>query len=245
MKRKVGPLPLWAWVLIAGGTIGIVWYLRSPGASAAPADVVLDSSLPATSGPQADLGGGGSGTIADIPRYNADDVMDELLGIGASIAALPGGGQGITDPDPPTQTWAGQIDSVRETFESLNALAALFTPKTTAAKTTSGGKAAKKKKPPQGELEVVGKRTPAQMRADNPAMVERVKKRMLAEKKKHPGSGGAANNGKAKASTAIRRTTVAQTVAPARKREAPHQPAKVTVKSGGGNNQKSRTKRRS
>lgn len=240
MKRKIGPLPLWAWVLIAGGTIGIVWYLRSP-QTAAPAEVALDSSLPATAGPQADLGGGGSGLLADLPRYNADDVMDELLGLGAAIAAIPGGGQGIADPEPPTQTWAGQIEELRQAAESFNALQDLLRPKDEKPKETGTGK---KKKPRQGEVEVVGKRSPAQMRKDNPEMVERVKARILKEKKRHPGSGGAANNGNAKASTSIRRTTVEQTVAPARKREAPHQPAKVTIKSGGGNNQKGRTAKR-
>lgn len=36
--KKYGPFPVWAWALIVGGGLGLVWFLRSRSGGAAPAD---------------------------------------------------------------------------------------------------------------------------------------------------------------------------------------------------------------
>jgi len=33
LKKKIGPLPMWAWVLIVGGGIGVLWYMSSKSSS--------------------------------------------------------------------------------------------------------------------------------------------------------------------------------------------------------------------
>lgn len=35
---KIGPLPAWAWAILAGGGIGLIWFLRQRKSPAAPAD---------------------------------------------------------------------------------------------------------------------------------------------------------------------------------------------------------------
>lgn len=121
MKRKIGPLPLWAWVLIAGGTVGIVWYLRS-GSSSSSSGAPVDGSLPATGAAPGDAlgsGGGGSDLAPAAPftgTATTDDIYGALLGPSGQISA-----QGLTDggADSPLQTWGGEVNDVAEGIGAL------------------------------------------------------------------------------------------------------------------------------
>lgn len=247
MKRKLGPLPVWAWVLIAGGTIGIIWYLRTPSSAAVSPTSIYDSSLPATAGPAqavdtATGGGGGGGAVSPVPGAvtTTDDIWLQLMELQGDVAALSGG-QGLTDPPPATTSWASQFAEVAAAITTVRDLENQLSGSKTAKERQADKKAAEKAKDKAAETAqgAKKKRTPAQMRADNPAMVDRVKKRILAEKKKPAaGSGGA---GQAAQSDRKPLTNTTQQKAPARKRETSHQPKKATLK-GGGNGQKKRTR---
>jgi hypothetical protein len=138
VKRKIGPLPLWAWVLIAGGTVGIVWYLRAK--PTAP-DTAGDGSLPATSGAPGSGGVDSTGSdLASPPPFTGsattDDILAALSGISGQLATLPGG-QGLTDggSDSPVMTWSGELSDVATGITNLHeAFPFLFaTPSTAAA----------------------------------------------------------------------------------------------------------------
>jgi hypothetical protein len=60
LKRKVGPLPLWAWIAIAGGSIGAIVLIKK-GKKPATESEPIPSSLASPFGPGVGAEGGGAG----------------------------------------------------------------------------------------------------------------------------------------------------------------------------------------
>lgn len=129
MKKKLGPLPLWSWILIAGGTVAVIWYLRSSGSSTTSTDAGLDSTLPLTSAAPTDTSGGGGGvTSADSTPVSAitnDDLYNALMGIDSDVQTLAGG-QGAAVEQNPTQTFSGEVADVTAGIQGLQGIGALF-----------------------------------------------------------------------------------------------------------------------
>lgn len=69
LKRKYGPLPLWAWALIAGGAIALWWRMRKP--AEAPADAIAEPSFAAAGEP--DYGDTGTYANAGAPGVEATE----------------------------------------------------------------------------------------------------------------------------------------------------------------------------
>jgi hypothetical protein len=187
VKRKLGPLPLWAWILIAGGAIGIVWYLRKPQAlagdtTALPAtQQIPDSGAPAPG----DSGGGGAGdgTVPPTTPTPVQSLTDELGdvtnllgGVTGFVDALPGG-QGVTDQPAPVQTFAGEIADFAAGVKGINELLGALNPK---------APPDKKGKPPKG-------RKGYQRRYVNGKWI--YVKIPKPKGGKHPGSGGVGKSG--------------------------------------------------
>lgn len=57
LNGKLGPLPVWAWALMAGGGVGLVFFLRSRGAPPPAAQATPDDSNPTTIVPYPGAGG--------------------------------------------------------------------------------------------------------------------------------------------------------------------------------------------
>jgi hypothetical protein len=110
LKKKLGPLPVWAWAGVGIGAIGIVYYLHEQSSSssttasttAANDQAAQLAAEQAASGGTGDYGGGGDGGVASptTPPAPADtstvsDIDTQLQGINSELAGLSA--QGVTD----------------------------------------------------------------------------------------------------------------------------------------------------
>ncbi len=123
LRHKYGPLPLWAWALIVGGALAIVWRLRG---REQPAEAIAEPAY--AFGAEPDYGDTGAvgpvgevGPVAEEPfrgvsRTELEEAIAEALG---SIPGVEPGGEQVTQPDtgetgPTTEPeqgvrWGGQI----------------------------------------------------------------------------------------------------------------------------------------
>jgi hypothetical protein len=159
VKKKIGPLPMWAWIVIIGGTIGIVLYERSKSSSTGTTDP--NQVDPATGltysqeGAEEQAGidplsgqtfaseaagssGGGSGTDGSGDTLSTDptlaDIDSQLVGIGAQLSTMQGG-TGLTDTPTPIATFQGEVQDVASGLTALQQLQKAIAPVTTPGKT--------------------------------------------------------------------------------------------------------------
>lgn len=228
MKKKLGPLPMWAWIVIAGGTIGILWYLRSRSSSPPADSSATDATLPDTAGAPPDASGGSSGNISTA---TPDDIYNALLGIQSQLAALPGEGPAV--PDTPVQTFAGEIGDVSAGVAALQDLMGLLgggTPGTAASgSSTHVARSGPHKGEPYKRSIVNGRVVHTYANGEK---VTLPKKRTTGA-----GSGGAGRAGRAKPKP-VRRTVTHKTTEPAVRSHAPAAKKRIHT---GGNAQKHRT----
>jgi hypothetical protein len=144
MKHKLGPLPIWGWMLIASGIVGAYYlYTRNKNAAtAAGGTTVLPDTGAATPVTPTDSGSGGS-SGSSSPPANQTDVANldaALAGLSAQISAL-NGGQGLPAATPtPTQTFAGEVTDVLSGVQALQALGlGVAQPTTSSTHATAGG----------------------------------------------------------------------------------------------------------
>ncbi len=127
LKHKYGPLPLWAWALIVGGALALVWRLRA--GREQPAEAIAEPAY--AFGAEPDYGDTGAvgpvgevGPVAGEPaepfrgvsRTELEEAIAEALG---NIPGVGPGGEDVVPPDgtePPPATeptqgvrWGGQI----------------------------------------------------------------------------------------------------------------------------------------
>lgn len=148
LQKKIGPLPLWAWIVIVGGTIGIVLYRRNKTTATTTTDPNIDPATGLTwaqEAQQAQQGGGtttGDTSGGGTGGGGTDPALADALGQIATEIGLQGTG-GVTDTSTPVQTFGGEITDVgagisalQQAFPSLFAQApgsAPHKPKLTAA----------------------------------------------------------------------------------------------------------------
>lgn len=141
LRRKYGPLPLWAWAAIAGGALAL-WY----GFRRGPA---LEQEAPAPAfafGPEQDFGDTGEpaaiGGVAPVEpetgdlypdnrlRQTADDLIDQIRGISDELALASSGpsepgGEEAVPPDQPGEARVKRgVDWYGQTFATKAGLAA-------------------------------------------------------------------------------------------------------------------------
>jgi hypothetical protein len=77
LQRKVGPLPLWAWIALGGGTLGVIVLVKkSKGSKASTESEPIPSSLASPFGPEAaGVGGGGSGGLTAPPEAKTPEPL--------------------------------------------------------------------------------------------------------------------------------------------------------------------------
>jgi hypothetical protein len=102
LKRKIGPLPLWAWILLIGAAIALGLYLRNRQGSKPESTLDNIDNLPPVEEPAPDVGGGsngsGSGGGGYLPGY------PDLGDIGSGDT-----GGGLPDIPPPQEPTSGYV----------------------------------------------------------------------------------------------------------------------------------------
>lgn len=161
MKKKYGPLPLWAWVVIVGGAIGAYLLYKQNSSSSSTSGSTVDPNNPlgltysqeqadqaagidpntgqtfaseSTLGATGALPGdaGSSGSAAGTGTTTTDaTTQTELADISAQL-------QGLTDAQSPAQTFSGEIGDVTSGITALQALQAALTPPAAAAAGAAG-----------------------------------------------------------------------------------------------------------
>jgi hypothetical protein len=142
MKKKIGPLPIWAWVVIVGGTIGIFLYYRSATSSststASTSDTVDPSNpLGLTYGEESsdeaagiDPMTGATYASEQATATGSDDGTDGSSGSGTDSGVDPDTGDpygqeilaalsGISDTTIPGQTFLGELADVNAVKTAL------------------------------------------------------------------------------------------------------------------------------
>ncbi|HET9721123.1 MAG TPA: hypothetical protein VFP55_13665 [Solirubrobacteraceae bacterium] len=158
MKKKLGPLPTWAWIVIVGGTIAIYIVRKRSSASSTSANAnSVDPSSPmgltyaqeqqdqaagidpatgqtyaaeqlAATSGTAGTGGGG-GALSSSGA--PDPTLAAIEGDLSGIntnLALINGGQGVSDSITPAQTFTGELTDLASGVTALRALQATLTP---------------------------------------------------------------------------------------------------------------------
>jgi len=82
LSSKMGPLPLWGWLLAGAGIFAVVWYMRGRSSSASVAPVV-DTTGGAPPGDNSAAGGN-----APVPDPNGNTLQALLMAMQAQTAAL-------------------------------------------------------------------------------------------------------------------------------------------------------------
>lgn len=110
LKRKYGPLPLWAWATIAGGAIALWWRMHKPSSAESPTpdELALPDAVSAYG--QSDTGDTGAGTAATPDaseggelysdnklREAAMQLTDQLRAISEDVASA------ANEPPPPDE----------------------------------------------------------------------------------------------------------------------------------------------
>lgn len=147
LKKKAGPLPVWAWLAIAGATIGIFLLYRSRAASSSgtPSSDTVDPTNPLglTYGQEAsDQAAGidpltGATYASEQPAATAPDTSGDSGGsggvdsgtdpstgdpYGAEILTALQNGAGLTDNPTAGQTFAGELGDFADSVSEITAL---------------------------------------------------------------------------------------------------------------------------
>jgi hypothetical protein len=162
VSKKLGPLPTWAWIVLMGGTVGIVLFLRKKSSTTTSESELID---PATGVPWAteyateqtaatqaaneSAGAGGGSTagssagesaetaalkeITTMDRESNEAVMAGLTAIPGEVQAIQA--QGVTERTP-AQTFTGEVNDISGAVGALLTLGSMFNP---AASGASGG----------------------------------------------------------------------------------------------------------
>lgn len=135
LKKKLGPLPVWAWILIAGTAIGLIWYEHSKNSSTSSSTTTpptsansVDPATGLTYVQKAQEQASGIDPLTGIP-YAVEDSNSGSSGGGGGDSMLPG------NPSPIDQTSSigtypslGQeISDITSVMQGLQALG-LITP---------------------------------------------------------------------------------------------------------------------
>lgn len=169
LKKKIGPLPLWAWIVIVGGTIAVVVFTRKSSSSTSPSGNTVDPNNPlglTYSQEQSDLqqgidpntgesyaseqsaadaaqGAGGVSGGAGAPATGSGDDTDSLNAIDGDLQTLQTeiSSLPVNDGQTPEQTFASEIGDLGDGITAIKALEATLapTPVTTAAAATKPG----------------------------------------------------------------------------------------------------------
>ena len=163
LEKKLGPLPVWGWALLGGGTLGVVYYIRSRSSSSSttaastvdpntidPATGIPWSQEAATNAADAAAAGAGAGGITPTPPpaidtsgfatgiTSTDQLATQLAAIQQEISAQSTGA--LTNPSP-TTTITGEATDLLAAQAALQSLGLGGTP----TPTTGGTPAAKGK----------------------------------------------------------------------------------------------------
>jgi hypothetical protein len=166
VNKKIGPLPTWAWIVLMGGTVGIVLFLRKKGSTAtgseselidpatgvpwaqeyATEQVRATEAANAAAGSAGGSSGSGGTTAAETAANAAANAAAELARLQESdktaitLAGIQA--QGLTTPAaagaPPT--FAQEIQDVSAAVGALSTLGSMFAPAPSGQPSGSGTK---------------------------------------------------------------------------------------------------------
>jgi len=114
MKEKYGPLPLWGWIVLAGGTIGVVILVKKgKGTTGTTGEVIPEVAAQAIPGGESGAGGGGTAAAGSLEAQEAkqSEELNQLRGevAGEHNSVTSGGlGAGI-----------GEVIQAKEALEAL------------------------------------------------------------------------------------------------------------------------------
>lgn len=166
LKKKAGPLPVWAWVAIAGAVI-FIYMMRKSSSSATQNGSTVDPNSPlglTYAQEQADMASGidpntgqsyaseqsaagslmssgGGGVYGGSGGSSSDPITAELTAIDGDLQGLQQtlyANGGVTDTQTPEQTFAGQLQQTLAGITALQAMEHALTPTPPTAK--SGAK---------------------------------------------------------------------------------------------------------
>jgi hypothetical protein len=109
LKRKVGPLPLWGWVVVVGGGIGMIVLIRKSKSGEKESEPIL-SKTSAGALPETGAGGGSGSTAGDPEVKTPAEVQPAASPTPATSPTYEQGG------------FASEVNDVREGKESIEAL---------------------------------------------------------------------------------------------------------------------------
>lgn len=143
LQRKVGPLPLWVWIVAVGGVVVYYYYTKSASSSASSTAAQLPATdaqpIPPDTGT---TGGGDSGSGAtQSGSGSTDSGIDPSTGLPYGQEILSAiQAQGTQDQQNPGQTFLGELSDVSGAITTLQQLfPGLFAqPGANAGKTTGG-----------------------------------------------------------------------------------------------------------
>lgn len=149
LKKKIGPLPLWAWVLIVGTTVGLLWYEHSKNASSSSSTTSSSSSVdPATGLTYAQEQ---QEEQAGIDPFTGQSYASEQPGYGwggVGSTDYPGGG-GVTDTSTSPPSWQQELSDVVGGIQALEQAGLISAPGSSSNGSSSssgaGAKSTKKK----------------------------------------------------------------------------------------------------
>lgn len=131
MKKKYGPLPLWAWVVVIGGTIGVYLLYKNGSSSSSTTANTTDAELAAEQAAE-EAATGTTGTTGDTGSSGTTDSTDSadlsaaLDGISTQLATMQATGLQDTATETPVGTFADEINDVTAGATALGSLASLF-----------------------------------------------------------------------------------------------------------------------
>lgn len=157
MKKKLGPLPVWAWAAIGAGVLVFMYWRSRQSSSSSSTDQVdpsnplgltygqetadiaqgIDPNTGQTYAAEQSVGAAGGGGVSSGTSSDDLSTIDSDLGIISSQLATLQGGTGLTDSTTPGGTFLGEVQDVTGTFGALGINLGV-TP-ATASSTSAGG----------------------------------------------------------------------------------------------------------
>lgn len=134
LKKKVGPLPIWGWIVLGGGGLGLLYYLHEKDSSSTTSSADTDAALAAeqqsanTPYPYYDSGSGGAASPTTVPPSDTTTVSDlegQLNDIQGELDTLSQGGLQDQEQNAyPSLTQEGQdLLAAKSTLQSLGLVA--------------------------------------------------------------------------------------------------------------------------
>lgn len=142
LKKKLGPLPVWGWIIGGAGVLGVFYYLHKSSSSTTASTTPTATSL--GDGGVVDPGAGGGGDSGAAPvdttglatgTVTTDQLDSDIQAISAQLAAQS---NGITDSYP---SFGQEIGDVTSAVTALKSAGFLSSPPAKGSSATAKGKA--------------------------------------------------------------------------------------------------------